>query len=169
MRSKDTMKADQFIVMSSNDLVRHGVSSLLREIRHSVSIKICDHIQEVMDLLRDNHHAILFLDDDEKHQQVLRYLKQLREQSTVPKIIILSDYLSISYIQRLLSAGADGFICKQDPIQDALTGAMKTVEVGQLFLSVSASILPYESQQHQKLNHTDMQVLQLLARGYNVQ
>lgn len=164
------MKAEEFIVMSANDLVRHGVSSLMQEISKNVSITPCNHIQGLMDIVKDKHHVILLLDDDvPKHQQMLSYLKQLRQLSTALKIVVLSEYLSISYIQRLLNTGADGFIYKQDPLQDVLNLAVKTVESGHIFLSPSASILPYESRQHQQLNHTDMQVLQLLAHGYNVQ
>jgi len=164
------MKAEEFVVISSNDLVRHGISSLLQEIYDHVDITSCNQIHEVMDIIQDKHHAILLLDDDvPKHHQMLSYVKQVRQISTALNILILSEYLSISYIQRLLSAGVDGFIYKQDSLQDILNLAVKTVESGHVFLSPSASILPYESRQHQQLNHTDMQVLQLLACGYNVQ
>lgn len=164
------MKSEEFVVLASNDLVRHGLSSIMQDTNRNIAIVSCNHIQGAIDKLMDSHHATIFLDDDvPKHQHVTSYLKQLRRFSPALKIVILSEYLSMSYIQHLLEIGANGFIYKQDPLQDVLLLAVRTVEAGHVFLSPSASVLPYESNLHQKLNHTDIQVLQLLARGYNVQ
>ena len=84
------------------------------------------------------------------------------------RLVLLGSFLSVSYIQKTLDAGADGFIHKQDNFEDVVRLAVHTVLGGHIFLSPKASALPYEGK-NPVLNQNDLDVLALLAKGWNIQ
>ena len=57
---------------------------------------------------------------------------------------------------------------KQDRIEDILVIAILTVADGRNFLSPQASVLPYGRVADGELNNTDLEVLNLLAKGCTV-
>lgn len=165
------MSAENIIIISANDLVRHGIYAIVKAHLPSISsIQSLKHLEDVMTLSTRNLTQILFIDDEiSKHCDIESYLKRFKQNTFDLKIIILSHYLSVSYIKRLLDKEVDGFIYKNDALEEVLPLAIKTVMSDCIFLSPSASILPYEDKQFQTLNQTDIDVLQLLAKGYTVQ
>ncbi|MEL6405576.1 MAG: hypothetical protein AAFR81_14510 [Chloroflexota bacterium] len=167
------MNIDNFIILSSNDLVRHGIQSLLKTHFPERTIQSEQNVYAAIHQLPVDTINVVFLDDDETEQlhykKIADHLKTFRQQYPASKLIFLSQSLSLPYVQSILAAGADGFIYKQDALANLLPIAIQTVLCGQLFLSPSVSALPFTASIPDTLNKTDLFVLELMANGLNVQ
>lgn len=119
----------------------------------------------------DQHPVQVLLIDDALSGLVMpvQTVATLRERYPLLKIMVLSDCLSEYYVQRLVNQGADGFIYKEDHLEDNLVTGIRMVASGHIYLSPRASALPYDRAADGHLNKTDMAVLDLIARGYTVQ
>ncbi|MEO1255991.1 MAG: helix-turn-helix domain-containing protein [Bacteroidota bacterium] len=163
-------KTLRFLVISSNDLIRIGLCSLLKS-------NTSDHHQVISysalpdNLGNYNLQINLMLVDDHlsNNESIHRVIPLIRHCCPSTRLIIIGSFLSVSYIQQILNLGADGYIYREDNLEESLNLAMKTVLSGHVFLSPRASALPYESTEPRELNQNDMKVLTLLAAGWNVQ
>lgn len=165
-----SMSAIKLVVVTSNDLVRSGIQMLIRATPSIEVIQCLDSIQASEHYFQQHRAHVLLLDDAlpgylAPHNVVTR----LHLVRPLLRILILSDYLSEYYVQRLIDEGASGFIYKDDHLEDTLVAGIKTVADGHIFLSPQASALPYGRMTAGQLNRTDLEVLQLIARGYTVQ
>lgn len=160
----------KLIILTSSDLVRSGIQMLIQttssiEVVHaSTTVTDCERY-----LMEHRVDVLLFDDAVPVHLSPHRVLKSLRSLSPGLRILILSDYLSEHYVQRLIDEGAAGFIYKEDQLEYMLVAGIRTVMQGQIFLSPQVSSLPYGNVPGFALNRTDMEVLELIARGYTVQ
>lgn len=167
------MTVDNFVILSSNDLISHGIQALLKQHFPDSTVQNRPHVYDEVYSLSLDMKNVVFLDDTETeqlhYQKIAHYLKTFRQQNSSAKIVFLSHSLSLPYVQSILAAGADGFIYKHDAFAILLPLAIQTVLCGQLFLSPSVSALPFTSSIPDTLNKTDLYVLELMADGLNVQ
>jgi hypothetical protein len=82
-----------------------------------------------------------------------RVLKHLRSHYPQLAILILSYHLNVGYIQKIIRHDADGFIYKEDRLEESLPLGIEIVRRGELFLSPKASALPYAGKQQANLGH----------------
>lgn len=164
------MPSIHLVLVTTHDLVRSGIRLLIQAtpdidlMQDFPSVIACSHY------LQQHRATVLLLDDaltgPLSPSQALAVLHDVQPSL---HIIVLSDDLSTYYVQRLLEQGAAGFIYKSDRLEDTLVVGIKTVVDGHIFLSPQASSLPYERLSEGPLNRTDLEVLQLMARGFTVQ
>lgn len=164
------MSTIKLVVVTANDLVRSGVQLLIQATPTIDLVQSLTAIQACEQYLQHHRVQVLLLDDAlPSHLTPHRILAALHTAWPTLRILVLSDYLSEYYVQRLLDEGASGFIYKDDHLQDTLVAGIKMVAGGHIFLSPQASALPYGRISAGQLNRTDLEVLQLIARGYTVQ
>lgn len=164
------MQPIKMVVVSASDLVRSGVQMLIQDSRSIEMVHTCSSVPQCEPYLEQNRVNVLLLDDAlPGHLTPTQTITALHERYPTLRIIVLSDYLSEYYIQRLVDQGVAGFIYKDDRLADSLVAGIKTVADGHVFLSPQASALPYGRLTDGQLNRTDMEVLQLIARGHTVQ
>jgi len=143
---------------------------LLQNSRSIEIVQIFSSIHQCEQYLVHRSANVLLLDDAVLGNFTLtQTLSNLREACPTLRVIVLSDYLSEHYVQRLIDYGVSGFIYKQDRLEDTLIVGIQTVADGHIFLSPQASALPYGHTADSQLNRTDLEVLRLIARGYTVQ
>jgi len=160
----------KLVIVTTNDLIRSGIQMLIQAAPAIEIERTFSTVQACEQYLRDNRPHVLLLDDAlPGYLSPHHVLKSLRETRPTLNVLILSDYLSEYYVQRLMGQGASGFIYKDDHLEDTLVAGIKTVAQGHIFLSPQVSALPYGRIDTSGLNRTDLEVLQLLARGYTVQ
>ena len=113
------MPALKVIVLSGSDLVRSGLQQLLRNAGPSIevagafgSLHACK--QVLLEL--DRPHVLVLDDSLPGRQSPLKVVQDLRDASPLLRIIVLSDYLSAHYVQRLIECGASGFLYRQDQL-----------------------------------------------------
>lgn len=164
------MQCVKLIGVAANDLVRNGIQMLLQNASSIELIKIFSSIHFCEQHLKQHHANVLLLDDAlPGHVNPTQTVASLHELYPGLRILVLSDHLSEHYVQRLINYGASGFIFKEDRLEDSLVVGILTVADGHIFLSPQASALPYGRITDGQLNQTDMEVLELIAKGYTVQ
>jgi len=160
----------KLVIVTANDLIRSGIQMLLQATPAIKIVQTFSSVQACEQYLQENRPHVLLLDDAlPGYLSPHDVLKSLHETRPALNTLILSDYLSEHYVQRLIGKGASGFIYKDDHLEDTLVVGIKTVAQGHIFLSPQVSALPYGRIDMTGLNRTDLEVLQLIARGYTVQ
>lgn len=160
--------------MDAHDLSRYGMQMILNKAEHVRIEGAFKDLTSTTAFVSQNRVHIVLLDDEQPRSLDFgKSVEDFHERYPATFIIILSKRLSIRYVQRLLSAGAKGFIYKNDRLEDTLLIGIETVRNGDIYLSPKISALPFIDRLHsptiEDLNHQDITVLQLMAQGYSVQ
>src|SRR5690606_1247316 len=117
----------RFVIISSNELIRHGLSAILE---NSLSPDMQVSTYSSMDAYLKSHtdaQTLIFLDDDlSYHQSNFNLIRLTKAKGLCRRLVILGSFLSVSYIQKTLDAGADGFIYKQDDLEEVVRLAVQT-------------------------------------------
>jgi len=157
-------------IVDPHDLSRNGILMLLTRANIAVEVEaIFADLAGVLAYLTDHQIQILLLNDDLPHTaDIGGVLRQLTDQ--FPGLAVL--VLSAKYVQHVISNGAQGFVYKEDRLQEALPLGIETVRSGYIYISPKASALPYNrsiQRPPEHFNHTDVEVLRMLAYGHTVQ
>lgn len=84
-------------------------------------------------------------------------------------IVIVSSRLRTDYIRKFFNSGARGFIYRKGQLEETVSGALRSLSRGDVYLSPEAAALPYLHQPvPATLDDRDLEVLHLLAKGYKV-
>ena len=162
------------LIVEANDLVRFGILQIIHN-TGSGRIRIVGafaDLTQVVDILQLEPVDILILDDTlPTVNRMSEYLVQIKQQFPKLAIVVTSNRLSGMYVQRLLEAGAVGFIYKSDRFQGFLVPALETIHSGSIYVSPKVNSVTYlmRSPSHARLRETDRDVLLMIARGYNTQ
>jgi DNA-binding NarL/FixJ family response regulator len=165
------MQPIQVLIVTTNDLVRSGIQMLIGQTSHPIEIAgTFPTLHLCKQHLSQARADIMLLDDALPiKSSTIQTITDLRERYPFLRIVVIGGYLSQHYVQRLIDHGASGFIFKEDRLEESLVGGLQGVTEGYLYLSPEASALPYgPTAPGSGLNRTDLEVLQLIARGYTV-
>jgi two-component system, NarL family, nitrate/nitrite response regulator NarL len=115
---------------------------------------------------------IVLLDISMPHMDGMQVAELLRKEADGAKILALSMHCNRDYIQRVIKAGARGYVLK-DATPEELTKAIEAVSAGETFFSPSAAHLALNELLHPsdkpsnlgRLSQRERQVLILIAGG----
>jgi len=136
-------------------------------------------IQGTLDFLKEHKVDILILDLNLGEEDGLLLLKKIQEQYSDIKILVLSMLNEQVYAQRVIQAGAKGYIMKEETAE-VLQTALDSISNGRVWLSrrmqhaLLESISKSENQRNgnplttsvDRLSNRQLQVLNLLGKGY---
>src|SRR5689334_17969897 len=139
------MPSIRLAVVDAHDLTRHGIQVMLSHTTPPIEVVgVYPDLVSCEAALKTVRPHILLLDDTlPRTKDVPSVIAELHEQHPGLNIIILSSRLSGRYVQKLLTAGAKGFIYKEDRMPDTLVAGIETVRSGSFYVSPKASALPY--------------------------
>ncbi|MDD5370279.1 MAG: response regulator transcription factor [Anaerolineaceae bacterium] len=165
------------LVVEDHTIVRKGICSLLNA---NTGIEVVgeaedgwEAIQKVEALLPD----VVLMDITMPHLNGLDATRQIRKMFPQVKVLALTMYTNVEYINQALQAGSSGYIVKQAAPAELIL-AIQAVYRGDTFLSPSVShtvIDEYlkhsgslsQGDQNGKLTNREREVLQLIAEGYS--
>jgi DNA-binding NarL/FixJ family response regulator len=110
----------------------------------------------------------------------LEFVKSIKENKIEAKILILSMFLSVDYIQNAVQAGANGFLMKQNATRDELMTAINMLMEGKNYFSaevantIVSGIKAEGNEKHSGferhdlsiLSKRELEVLKLFANGH---
>lgn len=167
------MRPTRIAIVDTNDLSRYGLKAML-EASHA-ELEVTGAFATLNDFeaaLTSQTVDIMLLDDSlPKTENLNRTLKTLLKKHPLLQIIVFSDKLNLNYIQTVIDQGARGYVYKEDCLEKYLPQGIELVTRGSIYLSPKASALPYLSKDMPilRLEARDLQVLQLMWKGNNVQ
>lgn len=170
------------ILTDDHQIIRDGIKALLKE-EHKISVvgEASDG-EELIRLLSSTPADVVLMDINMPKKDGFETTRYLKENFPGVKVLVLSMLKHESYVNRMLEAGALGYILKNAG-KDELMSAIELVASGTPFISsevalellkktqgtpaVSASKVTGESGQlHKVLSKREVEVLNLIAQGF---
>lgn len=162
------------LIVDDHPIVRHGLS---RMIEAAPDLVVCGEVENVADArraIRELHPDIVIVDLSLGQGDGLELIRDARAHHPRLPMLVLSMHEESIYAERLLAAGARGYIMKE-AASDQLLIALRRVLAGKLYLSDALSArlqargtMPpadHAEDPLARLSNREMQVLARLGRG----
>jgi len=164
----------RILIVDDHPIVRHGLTQLIDD---EPGLQVCGsaaNSSEALEALKSIRPDLVILDLSLGDESGLELLKQIKPLYSDLPVLVLSMHDEAYYADRVLRAGAMGFIMKQEPAEQMIA-AVRQVLSGKVYLSESmaASMLtrlvgrktavggtPVDN-----LTDRELQVLELIGRG----
>ena len=162
----------RILVVDDHPLMRGG---LCQAIAATADLEVCgeaDGWHEALEKTRAAAPDLIVLDLNLKDGSGWTLLEQLQARGGLRPVLVLSVCDEQVYAQRLLKAGARGYLMKDTPIESVLA-AIRKVLTGRLALSETMTALVLENAANpgppptamEQLSTREMQVYAMLGRG----
>ena len=170
---KSVQKKACVFVVDDHPLVRSGLSQLINQQSDMYCAAEADCPAGALKSLPLHNPDLLLLDLRLKNSDGLELIKTLKLQHPSIRILVLSQFDEELYAERVLRAGANGYIMKENATDEVLK-AIRTVLAGEIYLSremtshllkkTITSRLP-RNNDVERLTDRELHVLQLLGTG----
>lgn len=134
MVNKAKSETINIFIVDDHPIVRDGLKLLIKQQDDMNFIGEAQSISEAFSLLRNQPPDVVLVDISLKDGNGLDLIKQLQTHNSSIKILVSSMHDENLYADRVIRAGALGYICKQVPSENIIE-AIRTVSQGQLYLS----------------------------------
>lgn len=161
-------------LVDDHPIVRQGLAQLIEQ---EPDLKVCGEAADVKEArlaLAKTLPDIVILDLSLRDSDGLELVKEIRNKYQHLPVLVLSMHDESIYAERLLSAGANGYIMKQ-AAADQLLNAVRRVLAGGIYVSerVGASMIErfavsgrvQSADPIARLSNRELQVLNLIGRG----
>src|SRR5947208_6385897 len=169
-------KKSRVIVIEDHPVVCNGLKQLIDGQPDLTCTDAADNTSDAKRLVEQCKPDLLLLDLRLKGGDALDLIKSLRVEHPTLKMLVLSQYDELIFAERVLRAGASGYIMKEN-VTDEVLRAMRKVLSGELYFSerVAAAVVqrtlrdkPIASRAGvERLSDREMQVFQLLGAAYS--
>lgn len=164
------------LVVDDHPVVREGLVGMLsREPRYRVCGET-DTVEDAMALTRQHHPDIVLVDLLLKGQDGMDLVRRLHRHDRKLPVLVISIQDEELYAERVLRAGASGYIMKDAVTENILT-AVETLLAGGVFLSptlMSRMVRKYVSTEEagdpelRQLTDRELHVFQQIAAGFRM-
>jgi DNA-binding NarL/FixJ family response regulator len=165
-------KKTKVLLVEDHAMFRERLAHLIGE---DFGMSICgetDNIADALEIVRSTKPDLALVDITLKGSSGLEFLKDLKAQDLRLPVLVLSMHEEILYAERVLAAGAKGYITKHENSQ-TLLGAMRQVLDGKVYLSqqMTDNLLKKMSGQEvnvsamKRLTDRELEVFQLIGNG----
>src|ERR1043165_3432878 len=176
MRHKEQHKKKaRTIIVEDHPVVCAGLAQLVNSQPDLACIVAADNTADAKRLVEECKPDLMVLDLRLKGGDALDFIKTLRVECPQVKGLVLSQYDELIFAERVLRAGASGYIMKENTTDEVLR-AVRKVLAGELYFSerVAAAVVqrtlrekPVPSRAGiERLSDREMQVFKLLGAAY---
>ena len=168
------MKECRIVLVDDHSLFRNGLRGLLDRCEGYRVVAEAASGEEFLALLPELEADVVFMDFSMPGIDGARTTERALAQRPELKIITLSMFGDESYYQRMVQAGARGFLLKDSDIADVLQ-AIDTVEAGgsyfspQLLTSLTGRMHAREDAPDEQLSEREREILVAVCRGLSNQ
>jgi DNA-binding NarL/FixJ family response regulator len=161
------------LIVDDHPIVRAGIAGRLSRDARFIICGEAETANEAVAVSTERQPDVILLDISLKDGCGLGLIKQLKRCSPASRIIVVSMYEDVPQIQRALSEGADGYVCKREAAESLVT-AVEVVLRGELFVSSGldngtaqdvGGPRRFSFEQLQDLTPREMQTLWLIGEG----
>lgn len=152
-------------IVDDHALVIEGLRSMLQQIP---DVEVCGHAMNAASCLGyfvKNSADIVLLDINLPDQSGIEVCKALIKKHLSPKIIALTNYDQLTYLQNMKDAGASGYLLKNTSLNE-IEKALSEVIAGKEYWLGRDSVKESISDHNQLLlTRRELEVLKLIAEG----
>lgn len=160
------------LLVDDHPIVRQGLRRLIEK---ELDLSICGEAEdapEALEIIEQERPDIIVLDLSLKSSSGFDFILDVKQRWEDMRILVLSMYNEGVYAERVLRAGASGYIMKQEAPRQVIRG-IRAVLAGSVYVSdtVSASILQRMSGNRaltsavDSLSDRELQVFQMIGEG----
>ncbi|WP_203258449.1 response regulator [Hyunsoonleella ulvae] len=120
-------------ITDDHQMVLKGIETMLAETKEISIVGLYNSGKQTLDNVQKDNPDILLLDINLPDINGINLCKELKSSNKNLKIIAISNYDDVSFIKRMLSHGADGYLLKNTDKLELLT-AFKAVLNGEQYL-----------------------------------
>ena len=131
-------KPIRIIIVEDYPVVREG---LVQWLQHDPTLKVCGEagtLTEVRELIDRDPPDLLLMDLMVNGADGIGFIREMHDRHPQVRILVLSMHDEMVYSERVVRAGASGFVMKQQSTRDLLT-AIRTVHSGELYLNAKVA------------------------------
>jgi DNA-binding NarL/FixJ family response regulator len=168
------MTSVRIILVDDHDLVRAGIRALFEQLPHIEVIGSVRDGQAGLKLIQQERPDIAFIDISMSGMDGLSLIRRAAMLEPQVRLIVLSMYSTESYVFEALTAGACGYLLKQNANLAELQAAIECVMQGGQYLTPAISQKVMEalsrSQQpdaRQSLTPRQRDILRLIGEGHS--
>lgn len=167
-------KPKRVFIVDDHPIVRQGLGQL---INHEPDLSVCGEasgVREARARLSQSQPDVVVLDLSLRDSDGLELIKDIRSKYRQLPVLVLSMHDESIYAERLLSAGANGYIMKQAAAEQLLL-ALRRVLAGGIYVSERIGMSLIErfavhgnkqmANPIERLSNRELQVLNLIGRG----
>ncbi|WP_192557914.1 response regulator transcription factor [Pseudomonas allokribbensis] len=159
------------VIVDDHPLIRLAVKMMLEKEGHTIMAEV-DNGSDALEIVRKLLPDLIILDLSIPNMDGFAVISHLKSIGLAVKVLILTSGDSRNFAMRCLQAGAAGFICKDDNL-DELVGAVKAVLSGYSYFPEDTIFMLRENVQAAnqegtliaQLSDREITVLKLLAQG----
>lgn len=165
----------RIVIVDDHPIVRHGVSRLLNREEDLTVTGEAENAAAALELLEEELPDVVLVDLVLDGESGLDLIASIRERWPDLPILVVSMHDAPDYLERVLKAGAQGFVNKKESIQrlaDAIRRVLGgKVYIGENMMDVLARSLAADEEKEDESRITDlsereMEVLELIGQGY---
>ena len=171
---KKSDASQRILVVDDHPLVRDGLVQLIRRQSGLTCCGEADTVLHAQETALKENPDLVILDLRLDKGDGLELIKTLKSQLPKLRILVLSQLDEVLYAERVLKAGAHGYLMKEEAAKEVVT-AIRTVLAGELYVSPkmsghilrkmidSPSVRPVSGVE--SLTDRELQVFQMLGAG----
>jgi DNA-binding NarL/FixJ family response regulator len=169
-----SIEKKKVLIVEDHPIFRAMLAQLVEK---GLGMTVCgnaDNIQKAMRLIEQTHPDLAIVDITLDGSSGLELIKDLKAQRSPVKVLVLSMHEESLYAERVLRAGARGYISKREP-PDEVVAAIRQVMADQIYVSkrVTSEFLSrlggvgksLQSSGMALLSDRELEVFQLLGGG----
>jgi DNA-binding NarL/FixJ family response regulator len=163
------------VLVEDHQMFREWLAHLITKRAAATVCGETDNIQEALELIKETEPDIALVDISLKGSSGLELIKDLKAHGLNVPVLVLSMHEETLYAERVLRAGARGYITKSEA-SSTLLKAIQMVLSGQIYLgeSMTATILERVTTRAGQstsgialLADRELEVFQLIGKGFN--
>ena len=164
----------RIVLADDHALLRQGIRKIIEESRDMIVVGEAGDGLELLDLLKKETPNLVILDISMPNLRGIEAVSEIKQSYPEIEILILSMHKKKEYLYHSLSAGAMGYVLKDDTDTELLA-AIKSIRGGEIYLSsllakeLTKDFMRVSSGDHefptQILTLREREVLKLVAEG----
>lgn len=131
-------KKTRILIVDDHPIMRRGLAELIDLEKDLMICGEADGIQVALELIKTRAPHVVLVDLSLKNENGLELIKDIKARFPKVLMLVLSMYDEVFYAERVLRAGAKGYIMKQQAIDQVLV-AIRRILSGEVYLSDSIS------------------------------
>jgi len=161
----------RILVADDHAVVRQGVQKILHDELPVVQLGEAKSVDEVLALLRSGVWDLLILDINMPGRSGLEALQDIKDMQHKPRVLVLSMHPEDQLAQRVIKAGASGYLTKDTAPEELIIAVNKILSGGKYISFSLAEQLVGELQgetgqeAHKNLSDREYEVLRLIGLG----
>lgn len=155
----------RIILADDHYLIRNGIKTMIAQEAGLHVISEAADGQELLDILKENQPDMVILDISMPQVSGIEALKQIHVLYPEIRMLVLTMHSNVQYCYHALSAGAHGYLLKDDSATELLPAILQ-VRDGKVY--VSPQLAPeflWKNDEKIRLTPREKEVLEMVTRG----